>query len=353
MKRGFLEAFNNMRTKVSIVVLNWNGKDHLQKCLTSLRRISYSPAEVIVVDNASTDGSQQLVKNKFPWVNLLGNKQNLGYAGGNNRGIRESKSEFFFILNNDTEVTKDFLEPLVHLMETDTRVACVQPKILYGHPRDLLNAVGSYFTSTGILYHYGYRKKQALSQYNKRLRIYSAKGAAMLLRRKALDKVGLFDEDFFIFFEETDLCHRLWLAGYTVMYEPSSIIYHYEAVDTTKQMQEFTRTYLSFRNRICSYLKNLEAINIMRVFLVLFPFYGLLAVFYIITLKPDLALALVKGVFWNIGHFRDTMKKRSVVQKLRTFTDEELFSIIKHDPPPVYYYYLFTSLKNFRYEKPI
>lgn len=337
--------------KVSIIILNWNGKKHLKKCLISIEKVSYRPLEVIVVDNGSFDGSGEMVKREFPKSVLIVNKKNLGYSGGNNIGIKKSTGKYVFILNNDTEVTKDFLDPLVDTLEKDSTLGCVQPKLLYGEEHMLLNAVGSYFTSTGFLYHYGYRKIENLHQYNVPLAIYSAKGAAMLLRKSGLEKVGLFDEDFFIFFEETDLCHRLWLAGFKVVYVPNSIIYHYEAVDTNKQMQDYTRNYLSFRNRMCSFIKNLEVINIIKILTVLFSIYLFLLLFYIISNKWYLVRAIIMGSVWNLLNFSKTLKKRKLIQEKRMIRDSELFTIIKRNPSLNYYYYLFTTLKNLKFER--
>lgn len=340
-----------MKPLVSIVVLNWNGKANLVRCLKSLNRVSYNPFEIIVVDNNSTDGSVVFVSTQYPSVRTIVNTTNRGYSGGNNDGINASRGKYVFILNNDTEVEKSFLDPLVALMETDASVACVQPKLVYGDKRTLLNAVGSYFTRTGFLYHYGYRKNAGLPQYNQRLMIYSAKGAAMLLRKSALDRVGRFDEDFFIYFEETDLCHRLWLAGYKVIYEPDSVIYHYEAVDTHKQMNTYTIMYLSYRNRIASFLKNFSTASLALLFPILFCTYCFLLLVYIVTLQWSLAAAIINAIGWNITMFPVMLAKRRRVQStIRKLSDRELFRSIWRDPPVMYYYYLFTSLKHFRYE---
>lgn len=341
-----------MKIKVSIVILNWNGIGHLKKCLESIQFVTYSPLEVIVVDNASTDGSVEMVKKEYPKVIVVENKKNMGYCGGNNLGIKKSTGKYVFILNNDTEVTKNFLEELVFQMEKDKKIGCIQPKIVYGADHSMLNAVGSYLTSTGFLYHYGYRKKSNSLQYNTYMPIYSAKGAAMLFRREALDKVGLFDEDFFIFFEETDLCHRLWLSGYTVMYDPKSLIYHYEAVDTSSQMRNFTRTYLSFKNRICSYIKNLESVHAIKMLSALGLMYSILFFFYLLKLKLDQSSAIIMSVVWNISNLQNTLAKRKYIQsKLRKKSDRVLFPIIKKDPAFSYYVHAFSKdLKDYPYE---
>lgn len=344
-----------MKKLVSVVVLNWNGKKHLKICLDSLKEASYKPVEVIVVDNNSTDGSAEMVEKEYPFVVLIKNKKNVGYAGGNNIGIQKSNGEYIFILNNDTKLAKNFLEPLVLDMERDKNLACVQPKLVYAQSPHVLNAVGSFFTRTGFLYHYGYRKSAKLAKYNKKLFIYSAKGAAMLLRKSALDTVGLFDEDFFIFFEETDLCHRFWLSGYNVLYQPASVVYHYEAVDTSAQMKDFRRNFLSLRNRICSFLKNLETANLLKVLPFLFVIYVLSFGYSLVRLRFDFSLAVVMSVLWNVYQLPNTLKKRYTIQlTIRKVKDSDLFRYIKKDPPFTYYYYLFfDNVKNFRNEKAI
>lgn len=349
------KSFSRMKNPlVSIIILNWNGKENLTACLTTFKKVSYKPIEIIVVDNNSSDGSQELVRKKFPSVRLIANKKNYGYSGGNNIGIRASRGKYVLILNNDTKVAKNFLEPLVQKCELDKNVGCIQPKLLYATNRKLLNAVGSFLTSSGFLYHYGYRKSALRPQYNRPLQIFSAKGAAMLLRKSALTNVGLFDEDFFIYFEETDLCHRLWLAGYTVWYEPTSVMYHWEAIDTHKQMQEFTITYLSFRNRISSFLINLEWTNAVKILFVLGVIYVCLMVYYFVKLRLSFSWAIFLSIVWNVQHLPLTLKKRYHVQQyIRVRSDADLFGYIKRDPPVIYYYYLFTTLKNFRNEKPI
>lgn len=340
-KPGSKNSFN-MRPLVSVVILNWNGKEHLIRCLTSLSIVSYKPLEIIVVDNNSRDDSVSVVKKKFSKVKIVANSTNRGFSGGNNDGIIVSRGKYVFILNNDTEVEKNFLEPLVTLMEKDSSIGCVQPRLIYGDDHSMLNAVGSYLTSTGFLYHYGYRKRVDDPKYNSRLTIYSAKGAAMMLRKSALDRVGTFDEVFIIYFEETDLCHRLWLSGYKVIYEPSSLVYHYEAVDTHKQMENAYIMYLSYRNRIASYIKNLSIPSILR----LFP---ILCLFYIVScaLYP---VAVLRALMWNIRMFPKTIDKRRLVQRERKVSDSLLFQTIWRDPPVVYYYYLFKSLKHYHYE---
>lgn len=333
--------------KVSIIVVNWNGKQFLKDCLLSLKRIDYSNYEVVVVDNASTDGSQTYVKRFYSWVRLIEAKENLGYVGGNNLGIAKTNGEYIFILNNDVKVEKSCLMILVKRLESDAKIVCVQPKLCEYKNRKLLDSAGSYWTDSGFLYHYGRLKKADLPIYNRPMEIYSAKGAAMLLKRKIINQVGgAFDADFFIYFEETDLCHRLWLSGYKVIYEPKAVIYHVVAGDTSREFSSSWTLYLSLRNRLCSFIKNFELINLIKILLITSMIYFLLALVYLLTFKFSLVKAIFAAVWWNFRNLRSTLEKRGFIQnRLRKKSDNQLFNKLKLkiNPPILYYYYLFRN----------
>ena len=332
--------------KVSIIVLNWNGKKFLKNCLDSLQKVTYSPLEIIVVDNNSTDGSQEFVKTNYQKVILIENKENYGFAKGNNIGFKASTGDYILILNNDTVVTSNFLSPLIKDFEDNPEIACLQPQIRLSKDKELLDGVGAFLTFTGFLYHFGYLKDRMEPKYNKKMRIFSAKGACMLLRKKAIEKVGLFDEDFFIFFEETDLCFRLWLAGYSVMYDPNSVIYHIGGGDTASSdsYRYERRMHLSLRNMLCSYIKNFGARN-MLIILPIFIFLELsLALYFLITLRMNLMIVIFKAFLWNIKSMRKTLKKRRLVQhKIRKIPDSVLNNQIICNPSFSYYLYLFAG----------
>jgi|SRR3989338_3443543 len=339
-------------SKVSIIVLNWNGKKFLKNCLDSLTQLAYPQVEIIVVDNNSKDGSQEFVKENYRKAILIENKENYGFAKGNNIGLKASTGDYILILNNDTVVAPNFLEPLIKDFEDNPKIACLQPQIRLSENKQFLDGAGAFLTFTGFLYHFGYLKDRMKPKYNKKMKIFSAKGACMLLRRKAIEKVGLFDEDFFIFFEETDLCFRLWLAGYSVMYEPKSVIYHLGGGDTTSSnsYQNEKRTYLSFRNMICCYLKNFGTHNLLTVMSMFIFTQTILFLYYLITLKLNLAKVIVKAYWWNICNLHSTIKKRSIVQhNIRKISDTRLNKYIFHNPKIDYYYYLLVGrLINYR-----
>ncbi len=349
-KRG-VKNLSSM-VKVSVIVLNWNGKQYLQDCLKSLSKITYKNLEIIVVDNNSSDGSVAFVKKSFPHIRIIENKKNYGFAKGNNIGFAVSKGEYVLILNNDTKVTPDFFSPLLEDFKKNSDIGCLQPQIRILEHEKLLDGVGAYLTFTGFLYHFGYLKDRSQKKYTTKKEIFSAKGAAMLLRRSAIEKVGLFDEDFFIFFEETDLCFRLWLAGYKVVYEPKSVLYHVGGGDTTSSdsYKYEKRMYLSFRNMMCCYLKNFGTKNMMEILPVFMVLQLGLLVYYGVTFRFRLVLILVRANYWNILHLPSTIKKRKKVQKtIRKISDNELNNHILVNPKISYYFSLLTgSLKNYR-----
>ena len=178
------------------------------------------------------------------------------------------------------------------------------------------------------------------------MKIFSAKGACMILRRKAIEEVGLFDEDFFIFFEETDLCFRFWLAGYSVMYEPESVIYHLGGGDTASSdsYRYERRIYLSLRNMLCSYVKNFGTRN-MLVILPIFILIELgLALYWLVTFRMNLTIVILKAFLWNITNMRKTMGKRRIIQhKIRKISDSVLNNQIICNPSFSYYRYLFAG----------
>lgn len=334
--------------RVSVVILNWNGKKHLGTCLRSLLRVHYKPLEIILVDNNSIDGSPEYVKKKFPGVKLLALDKNVGFAEGNNRGFRVSHGKYVLFLNNDTILPPDFFEPLVMALEKDAAIGCIQPQIRLMKERNKLDQVGSYLTSTGFLYHVGFKKSWNSPLYRKERNIFSAKGACMLIRRKVMEHVGLFDSDYFIFFEESDLCHRIWLLGYRVTYSPKTYIYHLAGGDTAETFAYTQRLYLSLRNMICTYLKNFGFWNMATIFPVLIVVHGLLILNYSFRLRFDLVWMIVLAYGWNVAHVRATLEKRARVQNYRTISDMQLNSKVLRNPRLSYYYYLLTDLRQFR-----
>lgn len=336
--------------KVSIVIVSWNGKAYLEKCLLSLRKATYSYVEVIVVDQNSIDGTADMVRKKFPEVILICNSDNTGYVGGNNLGVQNASGKYILILNNDIEVDKNFLEPLVAAFEKDKKLGVAQPKAINIRYKGALDGGGSFLTATGFLYHKGYLEKANNPEFEKSYPVYSVKGAYMMTRRELFLKLGGLDRDFFIYFEETDYCGRVWLAGYTVMYLPASTVYHWGGGDTRKDWEKrFAKVqYRSFKNRICSYLKNLSGEKLLSVLSMHILVCEALSVYYMLVGQWRTAIAIQKAFFWNIFHISSTLKKRNYIQtKLRKTSDKKIFNFVEEKAGLSYYMHVLKLL----YEK--
>ncbi len=329
---------------VSILIVNWNGQKHLETCLSSLATITYKNAEVIVVDQGSSDGSVAYLKKHFKKVRIVELIENTGFAKGNNLGLEHVSGELVLLLNNDTKVEPDFLEPLVQVVQKKG-VAVVQPKICFWDKKQIQSA-GSFMTTTGFLYHRGYGADKI--KYQAQGKIFSANGACMLVKKNIAEKLGLFDEDYFAYLEETDFCWRVWLAGYEVIYEPGSVIYH-KGGQTSQVFTNAHVQHLAFRNRINTILKNLGFNYLLWILPIHLGLCVLNAIVFLSKSKASHSYAVFGAIFWNLTHLENTLKKRRIIQNARKISDRSLFQIIVKNPKLNYYYYLFTDLK--KYEK--
>ena len=214
---------------VFVIIVNWNGKAVTIDCLDSLSHLTYRNTTVVVVDNGSTDGSVNAIRERFPRVVILEMKQNLRFAGGTNAGVRyglEHGGEMFLLLNNDTTVDPEFLSPLVSRLGSQTRTGLVAPKIYYhDEPNRLWFAGGEISMWTGTMRHSGIRELDN-GQHDASRDIEFASGCCMLVKREVIEQVGLLDESYSIYTEDADLCMRVRQNGYTIAYEPRSKIWH-------------------------------------------------------------------------------------------------------------------------------
>ncbi len=339
-----------MKKLVSVIIVNWNGKRFLKECLSSLFAQDYKNIEVIFVDNASTDDSVDYVKKNFPKTKIVSNKKNLGFAEGNNIGYKNATGDYILFLNNDTKVTKSFLTELVKVLESDKKIGGVQSKILLMDDPTRLDSVGAFLTNTGFLYHYGIAKKDS-PKYNKQIDIYSAKGACMIFKREVLEKIKvdgeIFDSRYFVYFEETDMCHRIWLAGYKIVFVPKSVVYHKMGGTSAKLDNAFVQ-YHSFKNRINSYIKNLGTLELLKILPLHILMCEAFALILLIKLKFSLFLSIQKAIVWNLAVLNATLIKRKQIQKyIREVNDMRLLHKVLRNVRFTYYYHLFGGLKNY------
>jgi hypothetical protein len=326
------------KPQVSIIILTYARQlEYIKKCLQSFKKVNFNSYEIIVVDNASDDNTTAFIKKHFPNVKIIKNKKNFGFCEGNNIGLKNAKGELILFLNNDTEVAANFLDPLVSVLEKNTTVGVVQPKIRQMLEREKLDACASFLTNTGLLYHFGYSQNQSIKKYNKKMFMYSAKGAGFMTRKSLIKKIGLFDSDYFAYFEETDFCHRVWLSGYSVEYTPASEIFHLGGAEfkgTTPPNIQFN----SYKNRICTYIKNLGTWELLKILPVHVLTCLIGAAVYLAIGKFSISKGIINAIFWNITHLKQTLKKRKYVQsKIRKVSDRNFIKKVKHNPSFSYY----------------
>ena len=217
------------KPSVTVIVLNWNGKDLTIECLESLKQVNYSNFNILVVDNGSTDGSVELLKEKFPEVSILVLEKNLGYAGGNNRGfdsLKHDQPEYVIFLNNDTIVDENFIEPLVEQLLTHKKASQTVPKIYYENdPKLIWYAGGIVNLWTGSIYHLGIRQYDGPA-YSKTHKTKYATGCCFCMRYEEFKEFGGFDEIFPMYSEDVDLSLWIRAAGKQVWFVPDSKIWH-------------------------------------------------------------------------------------------------------------------------------
>lgn len=237
---------------VSVIIVNYNGSHLLKECLDSLRKQTYTDFETIVVDNASTDGSVDLVKNHYPEVHVLVNEINLGYGEGNNMGIMYSKGKYVVLLNNDTKVHSRWLEELIKVAEQDTTIGMCASKILnYDNP-EIIDNTGLLMYPDGLARGRG-RLEKDRGQYDTLEEVFIPSGCAALYRKEMLEEIGLFDEDFFLYLDDVDIGLRARLAGWKCIYVPEAIVYH--RYSATTEPYSLLKAYLVERNRIWIVIK--------------------------------------------------------------------------------------------------
>lgn len=333
-----------MMPKVSVIIVNHNGIEFIEACLNSVLGSEYPDFEVIVVDNASSDGSRDLVRQKFSRetkVKLLENAQSYGPAAGRNRGIAESGGQYLAFLDNDTEVDKRWLKELVEVLEADPSIGGAQAKLLQIVDRDYYDCAGDYLGPLGFLIERSGRKKDS-GQLDCICDILSAKSAASIIRMDLIRKIGGFDTSFYMYLEETDLSWRIWLAGYRVVFVPGSRVYH--AFGTAKKAfkRYYPRhivRYYGCRNYITTLIKNLEFKNLLKILPLHIGCWLALSFFFILRGGIIDGFYILKGIAWNILNIRILIIKRHKINRhIRVKSDDSILNKVM-DKRGVSYYF--------------
>lgn len=230
---------------ISIIILNWNGKKMTEKCLNSLIPQINKNFEIIIVDNASADGSPKYLRKKFPKIKLVQSKKNLGYAGGNNLGVKNAKGDYYLILNNDLIVDKNFLK---EISKNKDNADILGVKNYYYNKKDILWSVGSKINKFTMKAHLIGNKEKDSGQYDKNFIPPQVTGSAMLINKKVIDKIGFLDESYFAYYEETEWQTRAKRSGFSINWIPTAKLWHKVGFSTGGGRTPLSAYYL-IRNR--------------------------------------------------------------------------------------------------------
>ena len=300
--------------RVAVVILNWNGKSFLEKFLPSV--IEHSPeATIYVADNASSDDSVAFLSSTFPNVELILIEENLGFAGGYNRALANLKEDFFVLLNSDVEVTPNWLSPLIDLMDSDSKIAACQPKILQYDRKthfEYAGAAGGFIDKLGYPFCRGRifdTLEEDTGQYNTVQEIFWATGACLVFRSSVYRELGGLDADFFAHMEEIDLCWRTKRAGYKIMAQPESVVYHVGGGTLSRSNPR--KTFLNFRNGLELLAKNLPSNQLALTIPLRLILDGIAGMKFLLSGQIADFWAVIRAHFAFYGRLRQTLSKRS------------------------------------------
>lgn len=318
------ETSENIR--ISVIIPHFNGKEILTNCLKSLLKNNFSSYEIIVVDNGSVDGSQEFIKREFPKVMLIENKNNLGYAGGCNSAVPKARGKHLLFLNNDVEVAENFLQEMFTAIESDEIVGLVQPKLLSMQKKEFFDYSGG---AGGEIDIFGFpfargrvfiKLEKDESQYDHLTnKIFWASGTAVLIRKNLLEKIGLFDEDFFAHMEEIDLNWRAQLVGYNSVVTLKTYLFHYSGY--TLPAENPKKMYLNHRNNLIMIIKNYSFHSLLWIFPIRLILEFIAFAYAIVTGNINWAKGVLKGIGYVIKNLGTIWKKHNKIQKIRTVDD--------------------------------
>ena len=316
-----------MPPKVSVIIVNYNGKHLLSKCLESLSTINYENLEVILVDNNSTDESIEFVTKNYPSIILLKLNKNKGFAEPNNLGAKLAKGEYLLFLNNDTVVTENFIDEMIKVIDNDKKIAICQSLLL--KPDGSIDSSGDFLDDLGVVYN----SKTKIDQIRE---ISSARGASMLIRSDVFKELNGFDEKFFVSFEDVDICWRAWILGYRVLVIPTSTVFHSGGSTIKKIKSEIA--FHGFKNQLAMKVTNFEPGLSVKKMLLFFCTYGVreLKIWLDYTIsgstkissteyedniapKPSFRI-IAKSILWIISNYGYLLKKQRKINKNRVYS---------------------------------
>ena len=300
------ESIEEEKPLVSVITVNFNHSDCTLLMIQSLKNCTYKNIEIIVVDNGSSNDDHLYIKNIFPDIKLILLPNNLGFAGGNNEGIRYAVGNYILLLNNDTEVDPGFLEPMIDTFKKYSNVGIVSPRILYFNSpqKKTIQYAGAKHINlkTGRNYSIGYNEIDN-GQYNHVCKSDYANGAALMFSRRVLHEVGCLPDVYFLYYEEYDWCIAAQKKGIDIYYVGTSKIFHKGSVSVGKNSPIWK--YYITRNRILYLRRNASGLNFLIAMSFYFTISFPMAIFRMLTKKEyHLIIYFVLGVLWNFTHFK-------------------------------------------------
>jgi GT2 family glycosyltransferase len=313
---------------VSVVIPNWNGEKYLAECLDSIEKQTIK-ADIVVVENNSTDSSLKILKN-YPGIKVLKQDKNLGVAGGFTAGFEyalQNNYDLIALFNNDAVADKNWLNKLVEVLQSDKQVGIATCKLIQ-YDRIHIDSTGDVYSTRGLPFARG-RNETDSGQYDDQTDIFAASGGASLYRTSMMKQIGLFDIDFFAYFEDVDLSFRAQLAGWKVKYVPSAIAYH--RLGATSKKLGYFNNYHSIKNFWFVYIKNMP----LSLFFKYLPLaiYAYLRIFVSRMLRGG-RIAFFKAFIVSIYLTPKMIIKRWGIQKDKTVTSENIDKILYHKKPP-------------------
>lgn len=299
------------KIRASVIIPNWNGQHLLEDCLKSLEKQSFKGFEVILIDNGSKDFSIEYVINNFPQVKIVKLDKNYGFARACNEGVKKARGEYLVFLNNDTSCDKDFVKSLVECANKHPEVFSVNSKLLNFYDRKKIDGIGILINEVGQAKSIAWQEKDK-GQFEKEIAIFGATGGASLFRKKEFIKLGMFDEDYFMYSEEVDLAFRAQFAGLRSIYCPKAVVYHKHKATAKKNLSKVE--YWQFRNMILTIIKDFPATLLLKNWRWLK---------ILLVHLNTILYQLKKGYFWSpfladlwiISHLPKLLLERSKIQK--------------------------------------
>lgn len=324
---------------VSVIVANYNGKQYLEDCFKSIFQQDYNGnIEIIFIDDNSNDGSYEFVEMNFPEVIAVKNSINYGHSASCNEGIKISQGDYLFLIDNDTVFEANCIRELVSYLDKYMNIGCVGGLIKDYGDSNIIQDMGMDMDILG----YGYSKEGSINgfkindenQYSNTIKhCFYISSCALMITRKVIDDIGMFDKAYFMYKDDLDLCWRCLLAGYDIAVNPRAKIFHkmgvtlggtYIQKKVTKYETSSAKRYFGERNTIRTLIKNYELKSLIWVMPIYFTLNLMEIVIFSITLNFDVVKAYILAWIWNIIHIKDTLNERQQIKKIRKRSDGQI-----------------------------